>query len=83
MPRWLTKEAKEEWKRVIDELVPLGLITKAHRQVLTRYCIWWSTWVDIRRRIERDYMTIGQKGNDVRTPLFIMLRQADDQLNAL
>ena len=84
MPRWLTKEAKEEWKRVIEELVPLGLITRAHRQVLARYCMWWSRWVDLNRLIEREYLKPGRhKPDRIRNPLFIMLRQADDQLNAL
>ena len=83
MPAWLKKEAKEEWRRVIAELMPLGLITKAHRQVLTRYCEWWSRWVDLHRKVDRQYMVTGARGNAVRNPLFILLRQADDQLNIL
>ena len=64
-------------------LVPLGLLSRAHRQVLTRYCVWWSRWVDLNRKIERQYLKAGQKQTEVRNPLFILLRQADDQLNIL
>ena len=39
MPRWLSVEAKQEWKRKIDELFRLGLITKLNHTLFETLCV--------------------------------------------
>jgi len=37
-PRHLDKEAKKEWRRMVKELEPLGILTRLDKAVLARYC---------------------------------------------
>jgi len=37
-PRHLDKEAKKEWRRMVKELEPLGVLTRLDKAVLARYC---------------------------------------------
>lgn len=38
MPAWLSPAAKAEWKRIVPELIRLGLLAKIDRAALTAYC---------------------------------------------
>jgi P27 family predicted phage terminase small subunit len=38
LPRWLSKEAKAEWRRIVPELLSLGLLTIVDRTALAAYC---------------------------------------------
>jgi len=37
-PKHLDKEAKKEWRRMVKELEPLGMLTRLDKAVLARYC---------------------------------------------
>lgn len=37
-PRWLSAEAKAEWRRIVPELDRLGLVTLVDRTALAAYC---------------------------------------------
>lgn len=37
-PRWLSKRAKEHWKRLAPELREMGLLTKLDQGNFARYC---------------------------------------------
>lgn len=43
-PGWLSKEAREEWKRVVPELVRLNLLTLIDRAALAAYCEAYAQW---------------------------------------
>ena len=43
-PRWLDKEAKAEWKRIVPALHEVGMITKVDRTALAGYCSAYSRW---------------------------------------
>jgi len=45
-PRWLTAEARKEWKRVVPELDRLGVLTIVDRAALTTYCQAWARYVE-------------------------------------
>ena len=37
-PQWMGRVAKAEWRRIVKELDPQGLITPAYRAMLVGYC---------------------------------------------
>jgi P27 family predicted phage terminase small subunit len=47
-PRWLSKEAKAEWSRVVPELDRLGLLTLVDRAALSGYCESWAEYREAR-----------------------------------
>lgn len=49
-PTWLHREAKREWRRIVPELVRLGLVAEVDRAALAAYCQAYATWW----RMERD-----------------------------
>jgi P27 family predicted phage terminase small subunit len=50
-PEFLTPDAKTEWKRIVDDLVVLGLVTKIDRAELAVYCQAWGDWKVARKKI--------------------------------
>jgi len=57
-PKWLSEEAKAEWKRVTSALDKLGILTQLDRALLTVYCEMWEEY-----RIATNYIVtpIGKK----------------------
>ncbi|MFA5866902.1 MAG: phage terminase small subunit P27 family [Actinomycetota bacterium] len=43
-PRFLSGPAKWEWKRIVPELVRLGLLTQVDKAALAAYCESWAVW---------------------------------------
>ncbi len=43
-PRWLSKDAKREWRRLVKELEPLGLLTVIDGMALATLCEEWATY---------------------------------------
>ena len=44
-PDWLDSEGADEWRRVVDDLAPLGLLKNSDRAVLVAHCEAWSRFV--------------------------------------
>jgi len=44
-PRWLSKNAKREWRRLVKELEPLGLLTVIDGMALATLCEEWATYM--------------------------------------
>jgi P27 family predicted phage terminase small subunit len=43
-PRWLDKEAKAMWRRLVPQLDTMGVLTRVDGNALARYCSLWSRW---------------------------------------
>jgi P27 family predicted phage terminase small subunit len=63
MPRWLSKEAKAEWKRIVPELLALGLLTLVDRTALACYCQAYAELVEATRLVD-------QEGRILEVPVF-------------
>lgn len=43
-PEWIGDVAREEWDRIVPELLALGLLARIDRATLTGYCVAWETY---------------------------------------
>lgn len=50
-PDFLTADAKTEWRRIVGDLVVLGIISKIDRAELAVYCQAWADWKYARKKI--------------------------------
>lgn len=51
-PRWLSKNAKKEWRRISRELYTLGLLTIIDRVALEAYCQCYAKWKEAEEKAE-------------------------------
>ena len=83
MPKSLTGEAKAEWKRTTADLARRGLLDRADRGVLARYCRWSARWIELDALLADEYTVDGARGNLVTNPLFRQLARVDERVLAL
>lgn len=43
-PGFLTGDAKTEWKRIVDDLIVMGVVSRIDRGALAVYCQAWADW---------------------------------------
>lgn len=53
-PAFLSKDAREEWKRLAPQLHNLGLLTNLDRAAFAAYCQTWGRWAAAERQLVRD-----------------------------
>jgi len=84
IPRSLTGEARQEWRRVVAELDEMGVVAAMDRALLIRYCRAWADWCELDDLLQRSSKLIrGQKNNLVRNPVWLMRRDADETVTEL
>lgn len=78
VPEHLTAAARDEWNRIVDELVGLGILTHLDRGALAAYCQAYGRWsaaeTALARMAERDAVSDGlivrtKSGNLIQNPL--------------
>lgn len=62
-PAWLSGEAKAEWRRIVKELEPIGLVTMVDRAALSAYCQAWAELREATRQLDRE-------GRVIESPVF-------------
>lgn len=77
-PEHLTGAARQEWERVIEEIVQLGIMSNLDRAPLAAYCQAYGRWVAaeaaLARMADKDAVTEGliirtKAGNVIHNPL--------------
>src|ERR1043165_3323152 len=78
-PPELGPVARQEWHRLVDELVALGLLTNLDRAALAAYCGAYALWADATVQIEKyGAMIKSPTGFPIQSPyLAIANRQAE------
>lgn len=76
-PRFLSKTAKSEWRRIARELHDVGLLKTVDRAALAAYCDAYGRWVEIveelAKEIEAGNLVLEtSKGYRYQNPLFSM-----------
>lgn len=52
MPSHLDTIARKEWRRIGEELLKLGLVTKIDMAALAAYCCFYSEWVQCEKKLK-------------------------------
>ena len=80
-PRWLSLEAKREWRRLGPRLRAAGIMTELDGTALALLCQTWSRWKDAEERVDRFGAVVqGSHGQVMRSPYTRIAAQALDQL---
>ena len=80
-PRWLSPQAKGEWRRVYQALASAGVVTMADRAMLAEYC---QAWADLREATEtlrtEGAVTTTEKGYAMPSPWVAIRNKAAERL---
>ena len=52
-PSYLNKKAQKEWRRMVKELHPIGLLTNIDLTALAGYCACYAEWIAAMAQIEK------------------------------
>jgi len=73
-PRHLDKEARAEWRRMVKELEPLGILTNLDKAIFASYCQAWSEWIAATLAVQKMGMVgPGSKGVPVINPVYKLI----------
>lgn len=74
-PVWLPPEAKEEWRRVLPDLIKRGVLTKVDLSAVENYCFAIGQIRECQKTIAMEGAVIETKHGSKRHPLFQTLQQ--------
>lgn len=68
-PDWLTKDAKNEWKRLAKTLHQMGVLSTTDRAAFAAYCESWARWKEAEEHITNEgTVIVNGKGDQVLSP---------------
>lgn len=82
-PRWLDKDAKNEWRRIAKQLKDIGLLTDVDTAVMAGYCQAYSRWKKAEEAIKKHGMIYKpNKDNDYiqQSPFVSISNKAQEQM---
>ena len=80
-PVHLDKEARAEWRRMVKELEPLGILTKLDKGIFALYCQAFSTWAQASIKIqELGMVRMTKNGFTEQNPYFSIANKAKEQM---
>ena len=84
-PSWLDKEAKAEWRRVVNDLFDAGLLRNVDKTALASYCQLYSTWKEASLLVQEKGLIIKTtNGNIIPSPALGIANVAQrDMMKAL
>ena len=84
-PRFLSKEGKAEWRRMVKFLIDAGLYSEVDRAALAMYCSAWARWVAAERKIAElgSLVRTTDKGYEHQSAWVSISNKAADQLRKM
>lgn len=82
-PKWLTGDARAEWRRIVPQLARAGLLTTLDRAVLVGYCTAWGDLCEATRVVQEQGTTyVSPRGMLVLHPELRRIEKARAALRA-
>jgi P27 family predicted phage terminase small subunit len=83
-PKFLNDEAKDEWNRMVNILLELGLYTEVDHAALAMYCQEWGRWIiaEKKLRVEGEIIT-GTLGGKFQNPWRYEANKAQEQMRRM
>ena len=75
-PSFLGREGKAEWRRVVKQLVDLGLYTELDRSAFAAYCQSWDTWRQANKSLATNGMIVRTPNGQRRSPYLAIADRA-------
>ena len=80
-PRWLSKAAKAEWRRMAGELYDAGVLTTVDRAALAGYCTAFARWQEAEVVVNAKGMVVKTvNGNLIQNPYLAIANRAMDDM---
>lgn len=82
-PRFLSKEAQKEWRRIGRFLLAAGLFAEVDFAALALYCAAWARWIDAESGLESSggpVLVSAETGNLYRNPWIDISNKAQEQI---
>ena len=80
-PRWLSDEAKREWKRIAPRLHAVGLLTEVDGLALAMLCEAFAQYMAAKTVVDSEGMLlVSEKGNSYQHPAAGLMTQARGEL---
>jgi P27 family predicted phage terminase small subunit len=80
-PSWLSKEAKAEWRRQVDQLEKAGVLASVDRALLASYCEAWAEFVHAAGVVGSEgYTFTTEKGYVVPHPMVAIKNAAAERM---
>jgi len=89
-PAYLKGVARQEWKRVAEELYRIGLLTRGDHAALEGYCVNYARWVDAEKKLAKlskassdkmPYLYKTSNGNLIMNPILSVAKQAMEMMH--
>jgi len=80
-PSFLNKFGKQEWKRIVPELIKLDLLGAVDRTALAGYCNAFGTWEEAIRELRKPgqgMITYTEKGYPIQNPLLGVINKQSE-----
>ena len=80
-PRWLSDEAKREWKRIAPRLHAVGLLTEVDGLALAMLCEAFAQYMAAKTVVDNEgLLLVSEKGNSYQHPAAGLMTQARGEL---
>jgi len=83
-PRFLSEEAKKEWRRIVGMLMELGLYTELDYAALAMYCQVFGRWVQAERALAfQELVLTGSEGGMYQNPMLHVANKSWEQMRKI
>ena len=80
-PAWIKGEARNEWKRVSEELQSMKVLTLPDRAALEAYVTIYAQWREALRQVAREGMVLASEHGSYENPASKIVARCGDQIH--